>query len=130
MLRQCLGSPKSPAVKTPNKSISYVDKWRSSPRSSIVSNENEDEADANEDSESFCELLDSLPSSLQVSETRTPVKTKLHLSSSALNHSGLKSQKNETLADINLSCISCGNITDYSIDMGFKQDNFEVELLR
>ena len=127
LLRQCLGSPKSPAMKTPQKNLSFRDKFRNSPRSSIVSNEvNEDEADRNEDSESFCDLLDSLPSSLQVSETRTPVKTKLLLSSSALNHSGVKSRKNETLADLNLSCVSCGNITDYSVDMGLKQDNFEV----
>jgi len=121
LLRQCLQSPK---VKTPNKNSSFREKFRNSPRSSVVS----DEVDSNEDSQSFCDLIQSLPSSLQVSEARTPVKTKLLLSSSsALNNSASKSRKNESLIDLNLSCISCGNITDYSIDMGFKQDNFECD---
>ena len=116
LLRQCLQSPK---VKTPNKNSSFREKFRNSPRSFVVSDE---------DSQSFCDLIQSLPSSLQVSEARTPVKTKLLLSSSsALNNSASKSRKNESLIDLNLSCISCGNITDYSIDMGFKKDDFEVK---
>ena len=88
-----------------------------------------------EDSESDSDLglLQSLPRQLQISQSMTPIKKnhsfieKFRHSpklASSFNHSVLTPRKSDL--SMNLSCLSCGNQTDYSIDMGIREKEFEV----
>ena len=86
-----------------------------------------------EDSDSDLDLLQSLPRQLQISQTMTPIKKnhsfieKFRHSpklASSFNHSVLTPRKSDL--SMNLSCLSCGNQTDYSIDMGITEKQFEV----
>lgn len=93
----------------------------------------EGESDDSE-SDSDLGLLQSLPRQLQISQTMTPIKKnhsfieKFRHSpklASSFNHSVLTPRKSDL--SMNLSCLSCGNQTDYSIDMGIREKEFECD---
>lgn len=84
-------------------------------------------------SDSDLGLLQSLPRQLQISQTMTPIKKnpsfveKFRHSpklASSFNNSVQTPRKSEL--SLNLSCLSCGNQTDYSTDMGIIEKQFEV----
>ena len=86
-----------------------------------------------EESDSEIDLLRSLPRQLHISQTMTPIKKNHSLTekfrhspklASSFNNSVLTPRKSEL--SMNLSCLSCGNQTDYSADMGITEKQFEV----
>ena len=86
-----------------------------------------------EESDSDLDLLRSLPRQLHISQTMTPIKKNHSLIekfrhspklASSFNNSVLTPRKSEL--SMNLSCLSCGNQTDYSTDMGITEKLFEV----
>ena len=86
-----------------------------------------------EESDSDLDLLRSLPRQLRISQTMTPIKKNHSLIekfrhspklASSFNNSVLTPRKSEL--SMNLSCLSCGNQTDYSTDMGITEKLFEV----
>ena len=92
-----------------------------------------------EDSDSDSDLgflQSSLPRQLRISQSMTPIKKnhsfveKFRNSpklASSFNNSLLTPRKSEM--SMNLSCLSCGTKTDYSVDMGVSEKQFEVKIL-
>lgn len=88
-----------------------------------------------EDSDSDLGFLQSsLPRQLRISQSMTPIKKnhsfveKFRNSpklASSFNNSLLTPRKSEM--SMNLSCLSCGTKTDYSVDMGVSEKQFECD---
>ena len=89
-----------------------------------------------EDSDSDLGLLQSsIPRQLRISQSMTPIKKnhsfveKFRNSpklASSFNNLVLTPRKSEMSMD--LSCLSCGTQTDYSVDMGVSEKQFEVKV--
>ena len=89
-----------------------------------------------EDSDSDLGLLQSsIPRQLRISQSVTPIKKNQSFVEKFRNSPKLASSFNNLVLtprksemSMNLSCFSCGTPTDYSVDMGVSEKQFEVKV--
>lgn len=95
--------------------------------SNNVKDDDKENEDYGEESDSDLELLLAIPKSLQLSSSLTPIKQNRSINRISSPKISLATPNKSRLDESqNLSCASCGDLTNYSVDMGIKETNFEV----